>query len=94
MGDRHAGRGYGRVQRQNLAGCAGHPHSESLRVEERFHRLDFGHMDIQAAVDDPVMLTNSVTVKFTVLLLPNSDVLENFCMDGERDQLYTHGAAK
>ena len=72
----------------------GHPHSESLRVEERFHRRDFGHMDIQATVDDPVMLTKPVTVKFTVLLMPNSDVLENFCMEGERDQLYIHGPAK
>jgi len=72
----------------------GHPHSESLRVEERFHRRDFGHMDIQATVDDPVMLTKPVTVKFTVLLMPNSDVLENFCMEGERDQFYIHGPAK
>jgi len=31
---------------------------------------------------------------FAVLLLPNSDVLENFCMEGERDQLFTHGPAK
>jgi len=72
----------------------GHPHSESLRVEERFHRRDFGHLDIQATVDDPVMLTKPVAVKFTVLLMPNSDVLENFCMEGERDQLYIHGPAK
>jgi hypothetical protein len=72
----------------------GHPHSESLRVEERFHRRDFGHMDIQATVYDPVMLTQPVTVKFTVLPMPNSDVLENFCMEGERDQLYTRGPAK
>ena len=69
----------------------GHPHSEALRVQERFHRRDFGHMDIQATVDDPVMLTKPVTVKFTVLLIPNSDVLENFCAEGERDQAYTHG---
>ena len=25
----------------------GHPHSEALRVQERFHRRDFGHMDLQ-----------------------------------------------
>jgi len=68
----------------------GHPHSEALRVQERFHRRDFGHMDIQATVEDPVTLTKPVTVKFTVLLIPNSDVLENFCSEGERDQAYTH----
>jgi hypothetical protein len=72
----------------------GHPHSEALRVRERFHRRDFGHMDIEATVDDPVMLTKPVTVKFTVLLIPNSDILETFCSEGERDQGYTRGAAK
>jgi len=72
----------------------GHPHSESLRVQERFRRRDFGHMDIQATIEDPIMLTKPVTVKFTVLLIPNSDVLENFCAEGERDQVYTRGASK
>ena len=66
----------------------GHPHSEALRVQERFRRRDFGHMDIEATVDDPLTLTKPVTVKFTVLLIPDSDVLENFCSEGERDQMY------
>jgi len=72
----------------------GHPHSQALRVQERFHRRNFGQMDIEATVDDPITLTKPVTVKFTVLLIPNSDVLENFCSEGERDQLYAGGANK
>lgn len=72
----------------------GHPHSEALRVQERFRRRDFGHLDIEATVDDPVTLTKPVTVKFTVLLIPNSDVLENFCSEGERDQANMRGANK
>jgi hypothetical protein len=72
----------------------GHGHSEALRVQERFHRGNFGRMDIEATVDDPMTLTKPVTVKFTVLLIPNSDVLENFCSEGERDQLYVRGANK
>jgi hypothetical protein len=72
----------------------GHPHSEALRVQERFHRRDFGHIDIEATVDDPVMLTKPITIKFAVNLIPNSDVLEFFCSEGERDQAYTSEAAK
>jgi len=72
----------------------GHPHSEALRVQERFRRRDFGHMDIEATVDDPRTLTKPVTVKFSVRLIPNSDVLENFCSEGERDQMYVRGANK
>lgn len=72
----------------------GHPHSEALHVQERFHRRDFGHMDIQATLNDPLILTKPVTVNFTVLLIPNSDVLESFCVEGERDQDYTRARAK
>ena len=41
----------------------GHGHSEALRVQERFHRGNFGRMDIEATVDDPMTLTKPVTVK-------------------------------
>lgn len=64
----------------------GHPQSEALRVQERFHRRDFGHLKIEATIEDPNTLTKPVTVKFTELLIPNSDALENFCAEGERDR--------
>ena len=66
----------------------GTPRSEALRVQERFHRRDFGHMDVEATVDDPKVLTKPVTIKFTELLIPNSDVLETFCVEGERDRAH------
>ncbi|HKV04068.1 MAG TPA: hypothetical protein VJO53_03050 [Candidatus Acidoferrales bacterium] len=63
----------------------GFPHSEAMHIQERFHRRDFGHLDIDITVDDPVMLTKPVTVKVTEILLPTSDMLEYFCTEGERD---------
>ncbi len=69
--------------RTRLSG--GYPHSEAMHIQERFHRRDFGHLDIDITVDDPVMLTKPVTVKVTELLLPNSDMVEYFCAEGERD---------
>jgi hypothetical protein len=72
----------------------GHPHSEALRVRERFHRRDFGHLDMEATVEDPKTLTKPVTIKFTELLIPNSDILENFCAEGERDHAYMHALTK
>ena len=69
--------------RTRLSG--GYPHSEAMHVQERFHRRDFGHLDIDITVDDPVMLTKPVTVKVTELLLPTSDMVEYFCAEGERD---------
>jgi hypothetical protein len=70
--------------------ASGHPHSEALRVQERFRRRDFGHMDMEITINDPQTLTKPVTVKFTEFLIPNSDILENFCAEGERDQVYMH----
>jgi hypothetical protein len=63
----------------------GYPHSEAMRIHERFHRRDFGHLDIDITVDDPEMLTKPVTVKVTEVLLPTSDMVEYFCAEGERD---------
>jgi hypothetical protein len=63
----------------------GYPHSEAMHIQERFHRRDFGHLDIDITINDPVMLTKPVTVKVTEILLPASDMVEYFCAEGERD---------
>jgi hypothetical protein len=36
---------------------AGRPHSDALRVEERFHRVDRDHMELTVTIDDPKMYT-------------------------------------
>jgi hypothetical protein len=66
----------------------GHPRSEALRLQERFHRRDFGHMDVQITVDDPKLYTKPITVKVTEILLPDSDVLESVCNENEKDLVH------
>jgi hypothetical protein len=66
----------------------GHPHSEALRIQERFHRRDFGHMDLSVTIDDPKMYTMPFTIKVTELLLPDSDILESVCNENEKDQAH------
>jgi hypothetical protein len=36
---------------------AGRPHSDALRVEERFHRVDRDHLELSVTIDDPKMYT-------------------------------------
>jgi len=67
---------------------SGLPRSEALHLQERFHRRDFGHLDVDATIEDPNVLTKAVTIKYTDLLIPNSDILENFCTEGERDRAH------
>jgi hypothetical protein len=66
----------------------GHPQSEELRIRERFHRRDFGHLDIELTIDDPRMYTKPFTVKATEVLIPDSDVLEYVCTENEKDRAH------
>ncbi len=64
----------------------GHTHSEALRVEERFRRRDFGHMELQITIDDAKTFTKPFTIKVNQLLVPDSDVIETVCGENERDR--------
>ena len=63
----------------------GHPHSDALRLTERFRRRDAGHLEIEITVDDPKMYTKPITYTPKANLLPDEDLLEYFCTDNEKD---------
>jgi len=66
----------------------GHPHSEDLRIQERFHRRDFGHLDLTLTVEDLTMYAKPFTIRVTELLLPDSDILESICNENEKDRVH------
>ncbi len=63
----------------------GKPSTEALHVTTRLHRRDFGHMDIQATIDDPEAYTKPWTVNVAVDLVPNGELMEFICLENERD---------
>lgn len=63
----------------------GHPHSDALRVTERYYRRDFGHMDVEMTFDDPKMYTKPFTIRVPYHLLADSDIFESFCNENEKD---------
>jgi len=63
----------------------GHPHSEAMRVTEQFQRRDFGHMDVLVTIDDPKTYTKPFTYKISMYLRPDTDLLESFCTENEKD---------
>ena len=69
----------------------GHGHSEDMRVQERFHRRDYGHIDVTLTVTDPKVFTKPVTVNFTEQLLPDTDLLEHYCLEDEKDAAHQPG---
>ena len=72
---------------------AGHPHTEALRTTERFHRSDFGHLEISETFDDPKAYARAWTVKVTWDLTPDSDLLEYVCNENEKDSAHLVGTA-
>ena len=69
----------------------GHPHSESMKLTERYRRRDFGHLDSQVTMDDPKTYTKPVTVSINFRLVPDTELLESFCHEDEKD--LTHFAS-
>jgi len=70
----------------------GAPHSDALHLIERFRRRDIGHMEIQISIDDPKTYTKPLVFTQNVRLLPDTELLENFC-ENERDAKHTVGSA-
>jgi len=71
----------------------GHPHSEDLRVTERFRRVDFGHMQFQITYNDPKMLTRPLSLSLGVNYAPDTEMLETVCNENERDTAHLAGKA-
>lgn len=62
----------------------GRPHSDALRLTERFRRTDFGHMQLTITIDDPKAYLKPWTAKTTLNLLPDTELLEAFCDSHEK----------
>jgi hypothetical protein len=65
---------------------AGRPHSDALRVEERFHRVDRDHLELSVTIDDPKMYTKPWLAldKLRFDLQPaNFDIREMICSPSE-----------
>jgi len=68
---------------------AGRPHSEELRVEERFHRVDHDNMEITVTIFDPKFYTEpwQGLNKFPLHLLPpDFDIPELLCSPTEMSE--------
>lgn len=66
----------------------GHPHSDELRVEERFHRVDYDTLELTVTIDDPKAYTKPwVAVNKAVLKLqpPTTDIMEMICAPSESE---------
>jgi hypothetical protein len=71
----------------------GHPHTEDLRVTERFQRLDFGHMQLRMTLEDPKTFTKPIAITLEVNFVADTEMLEYVCNENERDLVHFVGKA-
>jgi len=69
-------------------------HSTEMRVEERFRRRDYGHLDLTITITDPKTFTRPITVSVVEELLPDTDLLEHYCLENEKDDVHFPGRAR
>jgi hypothetical protein len=63
----------------------GHMGTEAMRLTERFHRRDYGHIDLQVTIDDPKAYTKPWTVDLEFNATPDSELIEYVCDENEKD---------
>jgi hypothetical protein len=63
----------------------GNPTSDAMRLTERMHRRDMGHMDIELTIDDPKAYTKPWKAKLHPELIPDTELMEFVCSENERD---------
>jgi len=63
----------------------GSPMTSQAHVTERFHRVNYGNMDIAITVDDPGAYTKPWTVHIAQFLVINTEIMEQICVENERD---------
>ena len=65
---------------------AGHPHSETLRLTERWRRKSFGEIDLQLTFEDPTFYVRPWTVPVSVRFAADTELLESVCSENEKSR--------
>jgi hypothetical protein len=66
------------------ADTGGSPMSDAAKMTERLHRTNFGTMELEITIDDPKVYTKPFTVKQTEYLEPDTEMIDEFCVENEK----------
>jgi hypothetical protein len=58
--------------------------TEAAKVQERIRRPDFGHLEVQVAVDDPKAYTKPWTVTLKQRIVVDAELIDEICLENEQ----------
>ena len=70
---------------------AGHPHTTQLHVVERYHRRDYGNLDIGITIEDPGTYTKPWVIQRVSTLETEIEMSEYVCNENNSDVLHLVG---
>lgn len=68
----------------------GNPQTESLKLTERFHRKDFGHLELDTTFEDPKVFTKPFSLHIDKVLAADTEILEDVC-ENEKSGVHLSG---
>ena len=70
----------------------GNPQTESLKLTERFHRKDFGHLELDTTFEDPKVFTRPWKIAMPIYrrIEPGAQLMEFRCHEFAEESLYGH----
>jgi hypothetical protein len=69
----------------------GSPLTDAAEMTERFRRVNYGHLEIEVTIDDPKAYTKPWSVKLNQRIVLNTELLDYYCMDNEKDDNHLVG---
>ena len=63
-------------------------HTEQLRITERYHRLDFGHLQVEITYDDPGTFDSPVQAIVEMEFMADEELFETVC--NEASETFSH----
>ncbi|MEY4641263.1 MAG: hypothetical protein RLZZ227_1257 [Pseudomonadota bacterium] len=69
----------------------GLPHTDKLRITERYRRLDHGHMELLLTFDDPGTFTETVEATVDLVMVSDTSMLEVICNESQTGQQHYSG---
>jgi hypothetical protein len=65
--------------------------TEAAKVTEKFRRVNYGHLQVEVTVDDPKAYTKPWSVTLNQIAMPDTELLDYFCLDNEKDTKHLVG---